>query len=477
MVVSVYEYPSLAVSGLHLIFFLLLGGFLWCLPVGLCSAEMATADGCRDGGIFSWVSAMLGERFGFAAIFFQWFQVTVGFITMIYFILGVLSFAFPFSALNIPWIKLIVVLIIFWGITFLQMSGIKATEKLAKFTFIIGVAIPVFVLFLLIVVYIAAGNPLNVNFASHAFLPDFRQISTLVVFVAFILAFMGIEASSSYINDLENPNRNYPIVMILLVVLSIVLNAIGGLSVAGIVPADQINLSSGVMQAFSALILHFNSGLGAAVKIIAVMLAIGVLGELSGWIVGPVRSMYMAAQKGLLPKAFTRTNQKNVPTLLVLAQGIVVTIWATVLTLGGDGNNLSFLITITLTVVIYLAMYILMFVSYFVLIKRSELHRSYQVPGGKPGKYIFAISGLATSLLAFIISFFPPSSITAGSGNSYIIILGLSSAVTLLGPFAIYSLYGKKHSAPGFEYKHLKHYEQNRFIRPWARGEHRIGNR
>ncbi|WP_149808179.1 amino acid permease, partial [Listeria monocytogenes] len=88
MVMTVYEYPPFATSGFLLVFFLLLGGFLWFLPVALCAAAMATVDGWQEGGIFSWVGNTLGERFGFAAIFFQWFQITVGFVTMIYFILG-----------------------------------------------------------------------------------------------------------------------------------------------------------------------------------------------------------------------------------------------------------------------------------------------------------------------------------------------------------------------------------------------------
>ncbi len=92
MVMTVYEYPTFATSGLHLVFFLLLGGFLWFLPVALCAAEMATVKGFQEGGIFSWVGNTLGERYGFAAIFFQWFQITVGFVTMIYFILGAFSY-------------------------------------------------------------------------------------------------------------------------------------------------------------------------------------------------------------------------------------------------------------------------------------------------------------------------------------------------------------------------------------------------
>lgn len=71
MVMSVHEYPTFAVAGTQIPFFLLLSGFVWLLPVAICSAEMATVKGWEDGGIFAWVSNMLGTRFGFAAVFFQ----------------------------------------------------------------------------------------------------------------------------------------------------------------------------------------------------------------------------------------------------------------------------------------------------------------------------------------------------------------------------------------------------------------------
>lgn len=133
MVLTVYEYPTFATSQLHLVFFLLLGGILWFLPVALCAAEMATVEGWKDGGIFSWVSQTLGERFGFAAIFFQWFQITVGFITMIYFILGALSYVINFPELNTdPFIKFIGVLVIFWVRLFHSWAGPIVPLKLLK---------------------------------------------------------------------------------------------------------------------------------------------------------------------------------------------------------------------------------------------------------------------------------------------------------------------------------------------------------
>ncbi|MDU6248972.1 MAG: amino acid permease, partial [Paeniclostridium sordellii] len=209
MVMTVYEYPTFATSGFSLVFFLLLGGILWFLPVALCAAEMATVEGWQEGGIFAWVGNTLGEKFGFAAIFFQWFQITVGFVTMIYFILGCVSYIFNWDALNtVPFVKFIGVLIIFWGLTFSQLGGTKNTAKIAKAGFIFGIVIPAIVLFGVSIAYIVQGNPLDVKIGLKYFVPDFTKVNTLVVFVSFILAYMGVEASASHVNELDNAKKN-----------------------------------------------------------------------------------------------------------------------------------------------------------------------------------------------------------------------------------------------------------------------------
>lgn len=45
MVMTVYEYPTFASSGFSLVFYLIIGGLYWFLPVALCAAEMATVKG------------------------------------------------------------------------------------------------------------------------------------------------------------------------------------------------------------------------------------------------------------------------------------------------------------------------------------------------------------------------------------------------------------------------------------------------
>lgn len=60
-------------------------------------------------------------------------------------------------------------------------------------------------------------------------------MGTLVVFVAFILSYMGVEASATHVNEMSNPGRDYPLAMLLLMVAAICLSSVGGLSIAMVI--------------------------------------------------------------------------------------------------------------------------------------------------------------------------------------------------------------------------------------------------
>ncbi|MDM0805595.1 glutamate:gamma-aminobutyrate antiporter [Clostridium perfringens] len=452
MVMAVYEYPTFATSKLHLVFYLLLGGFLWFIPVALCAAEMATVDGWEKGGVFTWTGKNLGKKYGFANLFFEFFEITVGFVTMIYFILGALSYVFDWPALNSnPMIKFIGVLVIFWILALSQFGGTKYTAKIAKIGFIVGILLPAAILIILALVYIIQGNPIYI-LSKDTFVPDFTKVNTLVVFVSFILSYMGVEASATHANEMDNPKKEYPLAMLLLVIVAIVVSTLGGLAIAAVIPQDQINLSAGVVQTFAVLLGHFTANNTILVKIIALLLAFGVIAEVSSWVVGPTRGMIIAAEEGAIPKSWAKTNEHDVPVYLVIAQGIIVSIWDAVLTFGAGGSNLSFLAAMSLTVVIYLSGYILFFVGYIKAILGEGLNGAYQMPGGKPVKIIVAIIGLATSIFAFFISFVPPTSIAGNAVQSheYMWMLIISYVISLILPFAIYDLCQKyMHSHEG----------------------------
>lgn len=478
MVMAVYEYPTFATSGFSLVFFLLLGGILWFIPLGLCSAEMATVEGWQNGGVFGWVSKTLGERWGFAAISFGYLQIAVGFVTMLYFVLGALSYILKWPALNEdPITKTIGGLVILWVLAFTQFGGTKYTARIAKVGFFAGILLPAIILVGLAISYLSTGTSLQIEMSFKTFVPDFSKIGTLVVFVAFILSYMGAEASATHVNEMKNPGRDYPMAIILLMTAAICLSSIGGLSVAAVIPHNEINLSAGVVQTFEVLISQFGPGYEWAVRIVAGLLCLGVLAEIASWIVGPSRGLYVTAQLGILPKIFAKVNKQGVPVALVVAQLIISTIALVVLTNTGGGNNMSFLIALTLTVVIYLSSYFLLFLGYIQLAcKQQDKKRAFKIPGPVWFKVLVAFIGFIMSVLAFAVSFYPPSSLPAGSDpETYILLLVISYLIVLSIPFIIYACHSKKGKTTNVTLVPIQAHTMEKghlFIHPRARSLH-----
>ncbi|HAT54836.1 MAG TPA: amino acid permease [Lactobacillus sp.] len=474
MLMSADEYPAFAQSGLLATLLLIIAGVFWFLPVALAAAQMATMPGWSDGGVYTWVKGTLGQRAGFIAVFFQWLQITVNFITMIYFIIGVFAYALNIPALNTnPWLKLTAFLVIYWTMTVLQLKGINNTDRLVKWTFILGIILPALILLIFSIVYLATGHPLQ--FALTLSPPSAAKGNTLTLIVPYILAFTGIEASASYVNNLKRPRRNYPIIMLTLVVFAIIIDSFGGLSVAAVVPLKDLSLNQGVIQAISAMVsIILGPTFAPLVKIIGLLMAIGMLGEISSWIVGPVKSLLVTAEDEILPPIFNQVNDRQVPVHLVMLQGIIVSIIAFILTVIFGGNNGAFAMGMALTVMLYLVTYLLLFSGFIVLnLTGKSRQASFKLPGGKIVCLITGFLGLISSALVFISTFFPTSnsqlttltyfSVMAGF---FLLILGLT--------LWLYSRRRTSKTHRSWHVRHLNHDEVPRFTQIQGRGEHTI---
>lgn len=69
--------------------------------------------------------------------------------------------------------------------------------------------------------------------------------------------------------------------MLLLMVAAICLSSVGGLSIAMVIPGNEINLSAGVMQTFTVLMSHVAPEIEWTVRVISALLLLGVLAEIA----------------------------------------------------------------------------------------------------------------------------------------------------------------------------------------------------
>ncbi len=67
-VVSLRGLPMMAKEGLSMFYYIAFGTVLILLPASLVSAELGGAFARGRGGIYAWVQAAFGSRWGFVAI-------------------------------------------------------------------------------------------------------------------------------------------------------------------------------------------------------------------------------------------------------------------------------------------------------------------------------------------------------------------------------------------------------------------------
>jgi glutamate:GABA antiporter len=407
--VSIRNLPTIAETQMSMIFFGLLATIIFFIPGALVSAELAT--GWPElGGIAVWVEEAFGKRWGLAASFFQWTYMIISVIAMLYFISSSLSFVFAPSLAQNRLYLIISELVLIWLFTFLNLRGLKISKMISTIGFLSGVLFPAILIISLGLIYVILGNPVQLNtaFTAKNLFPDLKHISSIVLLVGFMRAFAGIEGSAAHANSVENPKVNYPIAIFIVVCFGLLVNILGSLSVAVVIPQKDISLTAGVLNAFEIFFKKFH--LLFLVPVLGLLVAVGQLGGFSTWITGPVKGLLRMGKDGQLPPILHKTNKFDVPVNLMLIQAIVISVIGTSFLAFAPSINLAFWISVALSMIIYVSMYFLMFLSALYLrYKKPHVERKFKVPGKKVGMWIVCLLGMIGMLLSFYIAFIPPA--------------------------------------------------------------------
>ena len=123
---------------------------------------------------------------------------------------------------------------------------------------------------------------------AHDLLPAWNGLASIVLVVNSFFAYAGVEVNAVHVNELKNPAREYP--RSIFVAMALVLAVFVGptLAISWVIPSAKISFTVGVMQAFSSLFNRF--GLGFAVPVIAIALAVGALAGTISWLDGRPRA-------------------------------------------------------------------------------------------------------------------------------------------------------------------------------------------
>jgi amino acid transporter len=432
-VASLRPSPTMAVYGLASIFLYLIPALVFLLPTALVSAELASG---WEGGVYNWVSQGLSKPLGFLAVWCQFAMTIFYYPSLLGFVASTLAYVInPDLASSGVWTA-IVIMVCYWTGVWVSSRGTGSVAGLASGGLIIGTLVPGAVLVVLGAVFLGQGHPSAAPMTAEHLLPAWAGLSSLVLIVNNFLSYSGMEMNAVHVSSLRKPGREFPRAMFLAMGLVLLIFILPALAISWIVPAEELSLTAGVMQAFDAVFAAFGSQW--LTPILGVMLVAASLGGMLTWLAGPSKGLLLISrQEGYLPPFLQRLNKHGVQQNIMVTQGLITTVIALAYAFIPDVSSTYWVFSV-ITTQVYLIMYLLMFVAAVRLRRRQPDHpRGYRAP------MLTALCGIgfAASLAALLIGFVPPSQFGSGSVGAYLaIVAGGALGLGLLVPYLFYKL-------------------------------------
>ena len=431
---NIRNLPAAALFGSSLIFFFLFSALIFLIPTALVAAELS-AKFPESGGIYQWVNRAFGKRWAMAAIWLQWVNTMVWYPTMLSFIAGTMAYTINPALVENKAYLISCILVVFWGLTWVNLKGFHISALVNNICCLSGTILPLLLLIGLGAVWFFTGHPLQIELKTDALIPPLGETTSWVSLIAIMASFLGIELSGVHVNDIHNPQKNFPRAVFFATLFIFVSMLLGSLSIAFVLDQSEINLISGVMQMFGNFFDAF--GLSWLTFPLTLLIVVGSTGTMINWVISPAKGLLHAAEYGFLPPFFAKKNRAGVASNILLAQGVLVTLICCVFLFEPSVNGFYWFLT-ALSTELYMIMYILMFTAAIYLNYKKTAHaqNGFKMPSWL--LWTVALLGLIGCTTTIVVSFFPPDNVNVGSPLKYLYMILAGNIITITPLFILY---------------------------------------
>jgi amino acid transporter len=362
--------PGLALLYIHFL------PFFWCIPVSLVAAELTTAIPV-EGGFYRWVRAAFGDFWGFQAGWWNW---TASFLlAAAYAVLATdyLSFYFPSI---VGWKHHLVSVLIIAMIAWINVRGIQMVGA-------VSTVLSIFVLLVVSALCVVAAmkwqhNPFSPLVPPHV--PPFQVFGVGLALGLWL--YSGYEQVSSVAEEVENPQRNYPIALAIVVPLSIATYFLPTVfSLAAL--SDWPKWHTGYFSDAAELI--GGPWLGFAMTIAALVTNLSLL---NATVLTSTRMPSTMADDGYLPTAFSARHPRyGTPWIAIIVSSIIYALLA----------QKTMVQLLTIYVWLRIGVTVLTVLASWQLRKtQPDLPRPFRIPWGRAGLLYVIAAPLAMSVVA-----------------------------------------------------------------------------
>jgi len=379
---GIEDMVSTSGPGMTLIYLLVLP-FFWCIPVSLVSAELTTAMPV-EGGFYRWTRAAFGDFWGFLAGWWNWSaSFLLGGAYAVLFT-DYLTYYFPGIT---GWKHYLVSLALIALIAWVNVRGIQMVGKVATALEIL--------IFLPVITMVVMGL---LRWHHNPFLPLIPpHQSTFKIFgvglAIGLWSYSGYEQLSTVAEEVENPQRNYPRALALVVPLSIAayfLPTFAGLASAG----EWQNWHTGYFSDAGRIIggtFHGHAWLGTWMTLGAMICQVALF---NGTVLTTTRMPFALAEDGYLPSALTRIHPRyGTPWIAIVISAVTYALLA--------WQSLAQLISVYIW--LRSATTVLTVLSAWKLRRtQPDMPRAFLVPGGKLGLAYVVAAPVVMAIVALL---------------------------------------------------------------------------
>lgn len=347
-------------------------GILYMIPMGLIIGELAAVMP-GEGGIYVWISEGLGPKW---AALTSWLFFACGlFIPVSSFVMCsdvLFSLIYPAAPLML---RIAVAIVLIWLLAWMSTRPMAEATWLTNAACIIKIGFFVFA-FAAGVYFIAQGNAMANEISFSTMLPSFDQ--GIVYLPIIVYCCTGMELASASAEEMDNPAKMLPKVVLGISGLAIILNIISSLGMLMVLPVDAIDLDFGLLELFRTA---FHSDI--AYYIAGILFLFAVFAQCLSWMVGGNRGACEGGKAGDLPAVFGKEINGQ-PTGAIVISSVGGTILLALYALFADSASDLFFSLLSCGVIGSLVPYVLMIISYQRLKKsgRMDDNEGFRAPSG-----------------------------------------------------------------------------------------------
>jgi glutamate:GABA antiporter len=423
-IVALDTLGAVSSQGAQAIFWLAVSAVTFLIPYGLLTAELGTAFPV-EGAAYEWVRLAFGHLAGAVTAVMYWISnpVWLGGTLAVTAIAALDTFwGKPFGGIaNLGWLEFVVGFLFIWIAVTWNILSLRYMKWVPNLGSIVRLSL-LAVFAILVVVTLIQGK-------AQGSLSGWQPTGSVFVSVIGVLVFawVGFELSTNASEEMDDPQRDVPRMVLGSGIISAVAYAVPIIGVILVVSSKNLTNVGSFVAGYQTVVGNVLGGTGANVLngLVGAAIVFSLLTSGTVWLMGSDRMMAIGALAGSGPKRLGRFSKRfGTPVPVNVTSGILATLFllasVTVNHVYANGNIAAlFGVVLSLAISATTFSYIFIFPALVVLrYKYPNAKRPYRVPGGMVGVWIVMLLTWFYAVAATVFSVWPGLFTSGVTGQS-----------------------------------------------------------